>query len=66
MQGFVITVEVEDVMSKEVLVTALPPTGSMMSFAQGSFKVREIEFLGVAGTERPLEIKVRCVPVLNF
>lgn len=64
--GFTVTVDVEDVLKKEVRVNALPPLGAMMNLGrQGTFKVKEIEFAGT-GEDSPLEIVLRCVPVLSF
>ena len=65
MHTFPITVEAEDVLTKEFQVHAVPAVGTILNLeGMGAFKVKEVQFVGSA--EEPLKIKVFCVPTLSF
>lgn len=72
MNGFWLTVDVDDNFTETLFVPALPPIGAMMNIrSRGTFKVKEIEFQGTTSTPNggspdPTKIVVRCVPVLAF
>jgi hypothetical protein len=72
MNGFWITVDVDDNFSESLFVSAIPPLGTLMRIQnRGAFKVKEIEFQGTTAVStseggQPAKIIVHCVPVLAF